>query len=463
MFMSGANIPRWAALGLLTAFVVFATSGCGRGESEKPKVTRVITLDSDPQGASVTIDGRPLKGKTPTRLSLPKGGYLFEFSMPGYQSQWVKRVCVEPAVTVKATLKPIAASVLIDSKPSRAAVIISGKRIGETPMVLRDLPLGKGSAIVQKAGHAPKEVTWELTDNRPKRVFAELNSTIGELMVESDPEGADILINGEMAGKTPLANPLNLAEGQYKVQLLLEGYSSFEDTVTVGRGKVAEVKGALHLLPGSLKIQVTPIEATLSLTGPNGVTKALGSGDAVLKQLKPGEYTLKAECPPDFDNETVSFAITPGKRETVKINLQGNTGGLDIIANPPGVTIYLDGKKLGRSKPDKVDPKRAAVFPVRNLTSGKHTVMVAHKNAIPKSQSMKVYVRKRQVTRLDPINLWVRDTYVKLTNGEEIRGRLLRENAREVYIQREPNITQGFPRSDIKVKREIINYDDAAE
>ena len=68
----------------------------------------------------------------------------------------------------------------------------------------------------------------------------------------------------------------------------------------------------------------------------------------------------------------------------MKVNLQldSNLGGIDLVANPPGVTIYIDGVKKGVTEPGE-NPKFSKVFEVRGLRTGKHTVKMAHKRATP--------------------------------------------------------------------------------
>ncbi len=53
--------------------------------------------------------------------------------------------------------------------------------------------------------------------------------------IESSPKGAEVKIDGESKGKTPLE--LELAPGEYKISLKLSGYRSSKKTVTLAEGK----------------------------------------------------------------------------------------------------------------------------------------------------------------------------------------------------------------------------------
>lgn len=452
-----AAIPKPSRLWLSLAFALAFAVGCA---PEKPPDRRcVVQIVSDPAGATVKIDHRLLKGKTPLSVKVPKGPRLFEFSKPGRATVWKQALCVDADLKLEVELPRLTASALVQSEPAGATVLIRDKPVGETPLLLRDFKSGSHSALLRKTGYASQKVQWEIVDERPTKVFAQLGSIIGELTITSQPEGATISINGNARGKTPQAESFKLPEGQYLVKLTLPGHTSFEDALDIGRGQTKRVDAKLELLPGQINITATPANALISLSLPGGAVKQLGSSPASASNLPPGKYVVSAALPPEFDAESKEIDLVAGKTENVALALEGNTGGVDILADPPGVTLYLDGKKLGNAAPNPKDPNASLVFPVRGVGAGTHTVMVTHKNADPNRKSVTVKVEKRKIARLAPITLWVKDTYLKLTNGEEIRGHLVRENAKEVYIQRSPSITQGFPRKQIAEMKKLEDYE----
>jgi len=68
----------------------------------------------------------------------------------------------------------------------------------------------------------------------------ELENLVGHLLVEVDPFGATIRVDGREAGKAPLGKPLVLGPGDHEVEASLDGYAAEKRTVRVeSRGDAA--------------------------------------------------------------------------------------------------------------------------------------------------------------------------------------------------------------------------------
>jgi len=62
-------------------------------------------------------------------------------------------------------------------------------------------------------------------------LLAQLAGVIGSLKVACAVAGASVYLDDELAGKTPLAAPLRLDVGSYKVKVAMAGYEDFKKTV----------------------------------------------------------------------------------------------------------------------------------------------------------------------------------------------------------------------------------------
>lgn len=87
-----------------------------------------------------------------------------------------------------------------------------------------------------------------------QRVFAEAQGELaaqpqGTLVVNSQPQGARVLVRGRDVGVTPLAGA-KLAPGSYPVQLLLPGYAPFATYAEVKPSAPTELKTKLASAPG---------------------------------------------------------------------------------------------------------------------------------------------------------------------------------------------------------------------
>jgi serine/threonine protein kinase len=165
---------------------------------------------------------------------------------------------------------------VVRSTPSRAGVTINGRWRGRTPLTLDDLPFGAYVVrIVQDGYHVAREEvalnarsaarTVEVRLQRASPTAAapppesprppasrpqagtagEAASYTGELFVDSRPQGANVLLDGKMVGRTPLQLPA-VPIGTHVVRIELAEHKPWFSTATVTAGEVRRVTGSLE-------------------------------------------------------------------------------------------------------------------------------------------------------------------------------------------------------------------------
>lgn len=123
-----------------------------------------MTLQSVPDGASLMIGGE-YRGKTPLTIhDLLPGDYAVTFSRFGYGEQSVL-VPVEGGKTaeVRAVLQKRTGTLVVNSTPSNARVLLDGSRIGFSPVVLRNISADNHTLLLEKDGYTP--VSRQVTIN----------------------------------------------------------------------------------------------------------------------------------------------------------------------------------------------------------------------------------------------------------------------------------------------------------
>jgi len=126
---------------------------------------------------------------------------------------------------------PTTGSITVESIPSGAEVSYDGtKLIGVTPMTIDDVPLGTRHDI--KVDLAEHESYTEPVD-LPKtlgqaKIVAILKPITGKLFVDSKPDKADILINGEPRGTTPRKIVDLDMKSAKTLEVRLKGYQPFQ-------------------------------------------------------------------------------------------------------------------------------------------------------------------------------------------------------------------------------------------
>jgi hypothetical protein len=110
----------------------------------------------------------------------------------------------------------------------------------------------------------------------------------GGMDLQSVPDGASLMINGEYRGKTPLVIS-NLPPGKYTVSFSRFGYVGVSTQVMVEPGKIAEAVATLQPETGTLPVNSTPSGARVLLDGNDA-----GFSPVVLN-ISAGNHTLTLE------------------------------------------------------------------------------------------------------------------------------------------------------------------------
>jgi hypothetical protein len=133
-----------------------------------------MNLQSVPDGASLMVNGE-YRGKTPLSISgLSAGVYTLTFSRFGFVEQ-TSQVRVEGGKIseVTATLRPMTGTLVVNSTPPGARVLLDGTEAGLSPVVLENISAGNHSVTLEKDGYIPatREVMIAYGMMNPVEVF----------------------------------------------------------------------------------------------------------------------------------------------------------------------------------------------------------------------------------------------------------------------------------------------------
>jgi TonB family protein len=159
-----------------------------------------------------------------------------------------------PSPVVRPSASPVAVTsgiVHVESIPAGASISVDGKKVGQTPLDVHDLPLGAHEIKVELDGYAPAIESVMLTAQTPRtEVRPTLSRTApvtGTADITSTPAGAMIKIDGTAVGLTPLrGRTLNV--GRHRFEITAEGYDPYTTSVTVKENQTARVDAQLRTI-----------------------------------------------------------------------------------------------------------------------------------------------------------------------------------------------------------------------
>ena len=426
--------------GIAAALILLSTASCGK----KPAVDKPsVSLNTKPAGATVTIRGIE-RGKTPLKGKMNPGIYLIKFSLPGYKSNWQKiELASGDRKNLTFEMEPETASVMITSSPDSAAVEFQGRRLGLTPVVIPDLPHGRYTAELTRHGFTKQTAVWTIDSPMPKLVKVNMDSNLGTLIVNSTPENAEVLLNGKTAGRTPFKEAVE--EGRHSLELRRNGYVSLKKSVQVKRGLATTLSGLiLEVKSGSISISSKPAGARIAING-----KPYGDTPVKISNLPPGSYSIKLEKD-GFDPAVRTVNLPAGENLDLMLNLDSNTGGIDIVTQPPGLTLYLDGKQVGVTEKDPLNKNISTVLKIRNLSIGKHRLAIAHKRARPEKKYFDFSIEKGKIIRLTGLHLWIPNVVITRHDGTAETGRIIQNLPSKYEFEPSPGVRYTIEKSTIR-------------
>ncbi len=267
-----------------------------------------LLVQSEPPGAKVYLTGKEI-GSTPTKVSgIPPGVYELRVIKEGYAPHEAQvKVVGGRTETVQASLRKSAGSLLLRTEPAGANVYVDGKLAGVSPFQGEGLTPGAHRVQVSKEAYETQEKEVTIKVNERAEVSISLKRITGSLVIQTEPPGANIYVDGKSSGVSP-HEAKELLPGIHRVRVVKEGYDAWEKEVTVEGGKKIEVRPQLAkvALP---KSQESP---------PSPQTKVMPP-----KTEKPA--TLKPDAPIWSINDSWGYVNAEGKAwETRVVKIEGN-------------------------------------------------------------------------------------------------------------------------------------------
>lgn len=184
----------------------------------------------------------------------------------------------------------------IASDPPGASVSIDNQVIGAAPIQNHQLQSGMVHIVASLPGYQPAGQKAQLLPGQTLQVKLKLEKNPGgTLLVKTVPRGAQVMIDGSQAGKSPLKRVMNV--GSYEVSALMDGYEADDHQVQLHMGQSTEVTIKLERVK---PIHPYTLWGHVAVWG--GVALGAGGGIAcMLLSMDAGDSYEKTGNPDDKD------------------------------------------------------------------------------------------------------------------------------------------------------------------
>jgi len=217
-----------------------------------------LEISSDPGGAMAYVDGVYAGTTNLVVGNIPPGRHEVKISRAG-NDDYVEWVTVQNQVItpVHASLQPATGAsggfVVVTTEPPGASVFLDNEYRGLTetgrPLEISNISAGSHRIYVTSKNYEDFEAMVMVTSGAITPVTVQMDPSpmpqaCGLVMVNSDPAGADITVDGYLKGKTP-ANIETVCSGKHTYSINLDGYQEYNSSFEVIPGQVLQINTVL--------------------------------------------------------------------------------------------------------------------------------------------------------------------------------------------------------------------------
>ena len=216
-----------------------------------------LTIESDPPGASVSVNGID-QGQAPCRVDrVPEGTATIDVTADGYHPYQQKlRLTAGDDQSLMARLRPIPGALRIVSQPVGARIYVDNQFRGVAPVALADLKPGTYRVRAELDAH--DATARSVTVTRAANLIEEFRMTpnCGTVILTTEPAGATAFIDDKQAGTSMakvdqtdrVSEPLTIKlvkVGPHELRVTAKGYFDRTIPLTIERNKTVTLHAKL--------------------------------------------------------------------------------------------------------------------------------------------------------------------------------------------------------------------------
>jgi len=321
-------------------------------------IARAIIFVPDPADARLKVSG--FSFNIGYNFLLLPGDTQVSAQAPGYHpfSQTIT-VTDESTQEIKLVLEPLPGHLNLLSELNDIEVMIDDERTGLAPALIRDI--NRGTHIIEFSKHRyfplKQEIEIEGLDITQDLTIS-LEPAWGEMQFSSAPAGAELYIDDQLIGTTPLSAEI-LETGSH-VSLVSNGYKTWRKDLFVKAG-TTEIYPGIHMIvaDGILNINSSPRGASVTLDGEFRGSTPMA---VTLSPLKTHRLVLLLE---GYQKAVRSVDIEPEQESSLDVSLAAIMGRIRLNIKPQDAVVSVDGNAHGTGTQNL------------SLTARTHSIMVS--------------------------------------------------------------------------------------
>jgi hypothetical protein len=214
---------------------------------------------------------------------------------------------------------PDPVTLVVRTAPDSAFVYLDQTLLGAAPVSYRT-EAGTRRLRIEKEGYLPLDTIVTLTRDLGPQAFTLVRAT-SKAVITSEPSGAEVWLDGQRIGATPLLS-LVLPAGTHQVVLRKYGYKEYRAPLPVTAGRLAQVAATLDASDPLVLSVRSAVEVTVTPAADIFIGGFLVAEDTTrfTERLPRGQHAIRVEHPAlgareqevdvrDAETRTVAFDL----------------------------------------------------------------------------------------------------------------------------------------------------------
>ncbi len=330
---------------------------------------RAVIFHLDPDSASVSVSG--LAFHIGNNFLLLPGEHQVEAKAEGYYPMTTTiEVGGDGTQEIELALEPLPGRLEVRSGLDQIEVFIDETLVGTAPGVVEEIARGPHIVEFRKYRYFPLRQEIEIEGlGRTQTVEVDLEPAWGQLQITSQPEGAEVSVDGNPVGTTPLTT--EVLETGTALSVAMRGYKTWERQVSVKAG-TAESYPLIELVvaDGTVEVHSSPSGAAVNVGGEfRGSTPV----SVELSPLREHRLELFLE---GYRKAVRTVRTEPEGYSRLDLDLQPIIGRIELTVSPADAEVVVDGRTVGNGSR------------TLSLTAREHRLTVRKDGYEPQSQTI---------------------------------------------------------------------------
>jgi formylglycine-generating enzyme required for sulfatase activity len=301
-----------------------------------------VFIEIDPVTAQVEVSGG-LAVRMGQRYLVREGVYDVALRNEGYHDlDTTLFVTDQQSQTHPIEMQKLPGLITIESLHlQEARVQVDSVDIGTTPLVDAELEAGEHELVVSKERYLPHTERITVTGRSIRERFeVDLEPAWAVLSFTRQPAGAEVLVDGESVGMTPLN--AELLQGERDVTVKLVGHKAWQQEFSVIAGQDVVVP-EVQLVPadGLVFIRSNPSDASVTING-----QFMGQTPLEVS-LAPQELHEITLFKAGYSETSNAIRTAPDEESEITIALEPILASVQVAAVPEDAELYINGEFRG--------------------------------------------------------------------------------------------------------------------